>query len=464
MVRAFALAAFVALALPALAAALVAGATATPDRGGAPLTVTFDASGSSPADSYAWDFDDGTTGSGVSVTHAYAAPGAYDAQLTVTAGADTASTTLSVVAQAVTLALTSGTVLYGDSVTATGSVAPVEAGLGVTLEQSSGGVWNAVASTATDAAGNFSALFIPTGGGPVRARLDDGDATSVERALSVLPAVSLTFGHAKAFLGAAMHADVLPSTYAAEVRISVLAAGRLLARRSVAVVGGAITTRVPTPWAGAVTVRLDFPASGDLSARTISRRIAVSARTLRRGARGPDVSALQRRLAQLRVHVPGAGSVFGAETYDSVIAFQKARGLPRTGVVDVRMWRALGTVRLFRPRYSGPTPHIEIDKSRQTLMIVRRGVVTGIIPVSTGATGNTPVGAFRILWKAPATGTWLGSAILYRTMTFHGNFAIHGYYSVPPWPASHGCVRVPIWEANWLYVQSPVGERVYVMP
>jgi N-acetylmuramoyl-L-alanine amidase len=464
MVRAFLLAGFVALVMPALAAALVAGATATPDRGGAPLTVTFDASGSSPADSYEWDFDDGTTGSGVSVTHQYASPGAYDAQLTVTAGADTASTTVSVLAQAVTLTLSSGTVVYGGSVTATGSVNPVEAGLEVTLEQRSGGAWNPVASAFTDAAGAFSTSFTPTGGGPLRARLDDGDAMSVERALSVLPAVTLAFGHAKAFLGAPMHADVVPATYAAHVRVSVLAAGRLLARRSVAVVGGVIATRVPTPWAGAVTVRLDFPASGGLSARTISRRIAVSARTLRRGARGPDVSALHRRLAQLRVHVAGIGTVFGAETYDSVIAFQKARGLPRTGVVDARMWRALGAVRFFRPHYAAPTPHIEIDKSRQTLMIVRRGVVTGIIPVSTGATGNTPVGAFHILWKAPATSTWLGSAILYRTMTFHGNFAIHGYYSVPPWPASHGCVRVPMWEANWLYVQSPVGERVYVTP
>ena len=49
-------------------------------------------------------------------------------------------------------------------------------------------------------------------------------------------------------------------------------------------------------------------------------------------------------------------------------------------------------------------------------------------------------------------------------MTFHGNFAIHGYSSVPVWPASHGCVRVPMWLADWLYDQSPVGERVYVYP
>lgn len=47
-------------------------------------------------------------------------------------------------------------------------------------------------------------------------------------------------------------------------------------------------------------------------------------------------------------------------------------------------------------------------------------------------------------------------------MTFHGNFAIHGWADVPRYPASHGCVRVPIWAADWLYDRSPVGERVYV--
>src|SRR5439155_16277757 len=82
--------------------------------------------------------------------------------------------------------------------------------------------------------------------------------------------------------------------------------------------------------------------------------------------------------------------------------------------------------------------------------------------VSSGATGNAPVGAFRILWKAPATGTWLGSAILYRTMTFYRNFAIHGFYSVPAYPASPGCVRIPVWAADWPYQQSPVGERVFI--
>ena len=51
------------------------------------LTVSADASGSSdpngPISSYAWDFGDGTSGTGVTVQHAYAAPGTYTVRLTV---------------------------------------------------------------------------------------------------------------------------------------------------------------------------------------------------------------------------------------------------------------------------------------------------------------------------------------------------------------------------------------------
>ena len=125
-------------------------------------------------------------------------------------------------------------------------------------------------------------------------------------------------------------------------------------------------------------------------------------------------------------------------------------------------WRKLDTARIIRAAHKSPATHIEIDKTRQILMIVKGGVPYGIIAVSTGRTGNTPVGTFHILWKAPSTSTWLGSAILWRTMDFHGNFAMHGYPEVPPYPASHGCVREPMWVANWTYVHSWVGETVYI--
>jgi PKD repeat protein len=65
------------------------------------LTVAFDASAShdpqGPIASYAWDFGDGTTGTGVTVTHTYTRPGTYQVRLTVTdSGGLTGSVTRSV--------------------------------------------------------------------------------------------------------------------------------------------------------------------------------------------------------------------------------------------------------------------------------------------------------------------------------------------------------------------------------
>jgi PKD repeat protein len=83
--------------------------TATPTSGKAPLTVNFDASGSSDPDGdaliYDWDFGDGTLSSGPTGVHIYESAGAYSMSLTVSdgfGGSDTSSAGISV---------TSGTVV-----------------------------------------------------------------------------------------------------------------------------------------------------------------------------------------------------------------------------------------------------------------------------------------------------------------------------------------------------------------
>ena len=67
-----------------------AAASADATSGLAPLTVSFSGAGSSDPDgdglTYAWDFGDGATGSGQTVSHTYAANGTYSAVLTVSDG------------------------------------------------------------------------------------------------------------------------------------------------------------------------------------------------------------------------------------------------------------------------------------------------------------------------------------------------------------------------------------------
>ncbi|HEU6443943.1 MAG TPA: L,D-transpeptidase family protein, partial [Gaiellaceae bacterium] len=135
------------------------------------------------------------------------------------------------------------------------------------------------------------------------------------------------------------------------------------------------------------------PAAGYVRA---ARRFAFRIRrpALRLGSHGPGVLVLKRRLAELGYALPSVDSGYGWATYEAVLAFQKVHGLPRTGGVDRRFWQVLG--RASRPRPSvGRGDYLEVRKTQQTLYEVRDGKVARVIHVSTGVTGNTPVGTWR---------------------------------------------------------------------
>ncbi len=187
--------------------------------------------------------------------------------------------------------------------------------------------------------------------------------------------------------------------------------------------------------------------------RTLSAVVAVP--SLAPGARGPSVRALERRLTELHYAVRSIDGVYGSDDYDAVLAFQKVNGLPRTGRVDRLVWRRLAAASVPRARYGGD--HVEVDKTRQVLFEVRDGKVTLAVQVSTGATGNTPLGTWHVYSRVPG---W--SWVLWYPTFFLRGFAIHGYPSVPAYPASHGCVRVPMWVAPRLYALHPTGYTVRI--
>jgi hypothetical protein len=198
------------------------------------------------------------------------------------------------------------------------------------------------------------------------------------------------------------------------------------------------------------------PAKGYLRA-TRGIVLRLKAPPLSYGARGPAVTGLERRLASLGYALRGIDRLYAGDTHDAVLAFQKVTGLPRTGRVDSRTWRALGSARRPAPRASGS--HIEVYKARQVAFEVRNGRVVGITHVSTGATGNTPLGTWHVYRKVTGW-NW----VLWYPLYFLRGFALHGYPSVPPYPASHGCVRMPMWFAPGLNARWPYGATVHIFP
>ena len=148
---------------------------------------------------------------------------------------------------------------------------------------------------------------------------------------------------------------------------------------------------------------------------------------------------------------------FGHDDVDAVTAFQKLHGLPRTGAVDARFWIELQRAQVPQARYPSGN-HVEVSKGRQVLFLVRDGQVALIVPVSTGATGNTPLGHWPVYSRVPG----FNAKAMYYSSFFVGAYAIHGYQSVPPYPASHGCVRIPLWVAYRLYSLIDYGTEIYI--
>jgi N-acetylmuramoyl-L-alanine amidase len=410
--------------------------TASATSGAAPLAVTLTASGEAH-----WDFGDGSSADGAVVEHTYAA-GSWTATATV-AGE---SATVAITAGSVTLAGPRAA-QYGAGVSLRGAVVPAAAGTPVALYSGSREV--AVGTTAAN--GSFRLNLKRLGGpGPFVART--ALAASAPVTIAVHPQVSVAFtGSGIVGKPFALTASLRPAS-AGSLRITIWRGGSVVAR-----LRRGASARVPLGTRRAASYRAQVavvPASGYLGARRLADTAIVDP-NLSLGARGPSVRALEQRLAAMHYALQRVDGLFGGDTYEAVLAFEKVHGLPRTGRVDGSLWQRIATSSTPAARYPGN--HVEVDKARQVLFEVRDGKVVLVVHVSTGATGNTPLGRWQI-YRRVTVFDW----VLYYPTYFLRGFAIHGYPSVPAYPASHGCVRVPMWVAPRLYEMNQYDEDVYV--
>ncbi len=184
---------------------------------------------------------------------------------------------------------------------------------------------------------------------------------------------------------------------------------------------------------------------------------------VRPGATGPDVLALQQRLTSLGYWLGTPDGRFGPATAHALTALQKVAGIGRDGVLGPETRRALERATRVRPHSTGGTL-IEVDLSRQVVLLVRDGRTEWVLDASTGAVaGTTPTGRYKVFRQVDGYDPGpLG--VLYRPKYFTGGVAVHGYPDVPPYPASHGCVRVTNEAMDWLWSTGrvPIGLPAWV--
>jgi hypothetical protein len=200
---------------------------------------------------------------------------------------------------------------------------------------------------------------------------------------------------------------------------------------------------------------------GQVAFRTRDQTIQVVEWEAGRGTRGAKVTLLQRGLLKLGFATPVTG-YFDSLTANAVNAFRKTNGMGRDGYamksVYAKVLRGEGAFKLRYPDSGTHGKHVEFDWSRQVLVLADRGRPYRVYHTSSG-TPVTPTvfGSFKFYRQDYGT----NAKGMVHSSYFIGGYAIHGYASVPNYPASHGCLRVPIPNALSIYNWIDLGDPIY---
>ena len=245
------------------------------------------------------------------------------------------------------------------------------------------------------------------------------------------------------------------------VRVEVFRKGKRRSRRNVRVGRrGRFATKVRVGVVGRYRIRAVHRRSKKVAAGT-SNRVAISAirGRARMGAGGPRVELLQKLLAKLGYAIPKTGR-FDDATGRAVLAYRKVNRMRRVGSANRTIFKRLFAGRgAFRLKYPKAGKHVEADLSRQVLVLAKNGKPWRVYHTSSGKS-STPTVKGRFSFYRQDAG--YNAKEMYYSSYFIRGYAIHGYKSVPTYPASHGCLRVPLANAVRIYQWISLGDPIFV--
>ena len=189
----------------------------------------------------------------------------------------------------------------------------------------------------------------------------------------------------------------------------------------------------------AVAVHRGSPAQEPDTAR--SRKFHPKFPDLDPGNNNSNVRLFKKLLDKQGYYI-GGGAKYTDRTARAVMAFRKVNGMARKFNATPGIFRKLADGKGdFNLKYPGKGHHVEVDISRQVMVLADDGKPKHTFHVSTGAP-STPSdrGNFRFYRKDPG----FNSIGMYYSVYYNRGEATHGYKSVPTYNASHGCIRNPI--------------------
>jgi L,D-transpeptidase catalytic domain/Putative peptidoglycan binding domain len=193
--------------------------------------------------------------------------------------------------------------------------------------------------------------------------------------------------------------------------------------------------------------------------RARDKRISVVDWSAGAGEKGVKVLLLQRGLLDQGYSTPVTG-YYDDATARAVLAFRKTNELGWDGYATQEVYsRLLRHEGAYKLRYPKAGKHVEFDWSRQVLVLARGNKPYRTYHTSSGAPSTPTVfGTYRFYLKTPGT----NAKGMVDSSYFIRGYAIHGYASVPNYPASHGCLRVPIPNAASIYSWIDIGDPIFL--
>jgi hypothetical protein len=257
---------------------------------------------------------------------------------------------------------------------------------------------------------------------------------------------------------------VRPFAPGQKVEVTFFLNGRRLESKKVAVrkAGGAgsFRARIRIEKAGKYAASAHLPAGRALRGDTTPRRSwRVSFPSLHRGQCGDVVVAFKKAMHGMG-YIVNHGRCFGGKAARGVLAYRKVNGMARSGRAGSGLVkRAFAGRGEYRVRHPEAGEHLEAPISKQVLVFARGDKAFAVYPVSSGKSSTpTVTGHFHFIRQEPG----YNAEGMYYSFYFYGGYAVHGYDSVPDYPASHGCIRTFIADQPEIYERINFGESIFI--
>jgi hypothetical protein len=192
---------------------------------------------------------------------------------------------------------------------------------------------------------------------------------------------------------------------------------------------------------------------------TVRKSWKVSFPSLHQGQCGDVIVGFKKAMRKMG-YIANSGRCFGGKTARGVLAYRKVNGMSRSmrageGLVK-RVFSGRGG---YRVRHPGAGRHVEAPLGKQVLVFAKDDKPYAIYPISSGKSSTpTVTGHFEFIRTEPG----YNSHGMYYSWYFYGGYAVHGYESVPDYPASHGCLRTFIADQPEIYERIEYGEDIFV--